>query len=545
MERWIHVDLKAMAPRSNNLIRDIGAWAKEGATGVVFEWENMFPYPGFESAVRRDAYTPEEIGRILDACRENGLHAIPLVQTFGHVEWFLSNESFACLREFPEDPTHIRACDGGSWAVVKSWIAALLEAHHDSPYIHLGADETQRISEIDRPDCSSKREGAAAVYARHMQPLFEQVIAAGKRPIIWADMPLSHPEALDDFPKELIFCDWLYQQTTEYGETVKAWGLTPRWVNGGNYDQFSDEVKGRYEKYWRMDSDDFPTKLYQCPYLPYLRDQGFDVIAAPGTLFSGNSFSAPDLPRHRANQRVWLNAARRFGALGALDTCWAVRGALRETTRAGHRGFLFQAREEGEIPEDREIALRVWWPAARRSAEQVAEAVDGLRPCVDTFSQTLPMNFDPDTKSHRPITFEERWDLVSGGPSELPDNDMSGDLAELPDDDPAVEERLTAGERAAKAIDALRPLLDSSEEAEAWTLGAREVELRANLWLALRSAARGEQTQTRLTDLAVALKMQGNAVCDFMEERYRPADVRLTRESRYDGALRLLKKLGA
>ena len=69
MERWIHVDLKCMPPSVPALLDAVTAWAEEGATGIVFEWENMFPYPGFEAAVREDAYTREEVDRILAHCR--------------------------------------------------------------------------------------------------------------------------------------------------------------------------------------------------------------------------------------------------------------------------------------------------------------------------------------------------------------------------------------------------------------------------------------------------------------------------------------------
>ena len=95
-------------------------WAKERATGVVFEWENAFPYPGMEPALRPDAYTPEEVTNILDCCRSNGLKAVPLMQTLGHLQWCLAQPAFRELREFDETDAQIRACDSRSWDLLQN-----------------------------------------------------------------------------------------------------------------------------------------------------------------------------------------------------------------------------------------------------------------------------------------------------------------------------------------------------------------------------------------------------------------------------------------
>lgn len=535
MQRWIHVDFKCLAPTPAALINAISSWAEEGATGVVFEWENTFPYPGFEGALRKEAYTPEEVTEILDHCRGLGLKAIPLVQTFGHVEWCLSHEKYASLREFEETPGQIRACDDRSWEVVKAWVDALIEAHHDAPYIHLGADEAWRLKEIDRPDCSARREGAAAVFLRHMRPLIDQVLAAGKRPIIWADMVLKHPAALDDFPRELVFCDWLYSQTAEYAPQVHAWGLGQ--INSQNYGDVPAESKALFEKYWRMDAEDFPARFYQFSYLPFLRDRGFDVIVGPATLYAGNALAGTHLPNARANSRGWLNAAHRFGATGALNTCWAVRGALRETSRTGHRAFLLQARDVANMPADEAVSAACWEKIAGDSAAEVAKAVDILAPPLSVLERTAPLAFDTESRTHRCVPFDERLTKATE------------ELADLADDDLQVGKHLAARERAAAAEAALTPLAESSDEAEAWLLGAREVAIRADLWLAVRAKGRGmaqvgaTRRVARTADLAERVRRQADRVEGFMKGRYQPEELKIVREDRYEGVLRLIAKL--
>jgi len=510
MERWIHVDLKCMAPSVAALKQDIARWASEGATGIVLEWENTFPYPGLEAATR--GYSRRQVADLVDACAAHGLKAIPLVQTLGHLEWLLSQPAFARLREFPDHPNQIRACDEEAQRLLNGMVQALLEAHPESPYIHLGADEARRLPDIDRPECSAKREGACAVFLRHLRPLFQQVLAAGKRPVIWADMPLRHPENLDDFPREVVFCDWLYSQT----DTLP---------------NIPADRRALFETYWRMDADDFPAHIYQFPYLPFLRDRGFDVIAAPATLYAGNALSGPHLPRARANQRGWLRAAARFGGLGALNTCWQVRGALREQSRTGHRAFLIQARDPARPPDDSEVAVACWRASVGTRAEAVAAALDALDPPRDEISVTRPIYFDPRTRMHRPRGYDTRWEALRRR------------LADLPADSPEVAAHRAVLDRAAATEKALAPLADTGDEAAAWLLGAREAALRAEAWLLAWEKA-GGRVSAAPDPLAERIRRQADAVERFMCGRYLEADVRAVREDRYDSLLRLVERSG-
>lgn len=76
-----------------------------GATGLLLEWEDMFPFTGqLASLAATNAYTVDEVTTILKLASENDLEVIPLVQTFGHVEFALKLEQFARLREVPESP---------------------------------------------------------------------------------------------------------------------------------------------------------------------------------------------------------------------------------------------------------------------------------------------------------------------------------------------------------------------------------------------------------------------------------------------------------
>lgn len=64
-----------------------------GATGLLLEWEDTFPYNRELSPIGSNGpsslangYTVQEAGYILQIAGDSGLAVIPLVQTFGHLE---------------------------------------------------------------------------------------------------------------------------------------------------------------------------------------------------------------------------------------------------------------------------------------------------------------------------------------------------------------------------------------------------------------------------------------------------------------------------
>lgn len=69
-----------------------------------------------------NAYTTAEIEEIQQFAKENDLEVIPLVQTFGHVEFALKLEKFASLREVPESPQALCPSNNGSIQFVESLI---------------------------------------------------------------------------------------------------------------------------------------------------------------------------------------------------------------------------------------------------------------------------------------------------------------------------------------------------------------------------------------------------------------------------------------
>ena len=83
-QRLIHFDLKGAPPKVDYLIKVLTLSKTLGATGVLMEYEDMFPFSGKLAGIAaKNHYTVEQIKLMLDKCEELGLEVIPLVQTFG------------------------------------------------------------------------------------------------------------------------------------------------------------------------------------------------------------------------------------------------------------------------------------------------------------------------------------------------------------------------------------------------------------------------------------------------------------------------------
>lgn len=104
-QRLVHIDFKGAPPKLLYLQKLFPLIKRFGGTGLLLEWEDMFPWSGNLSPIAAsNAYSKAEIREILKMAAVNGLEVIPLIQTFGHVEFALKLPDFAHLREVQESP---------------------------------------------------------------------------------------------------------------------------------------------------------------------------------------------------------------------------------------------------------------------------------------------------------------------------------------------------------------------------------------------------------------------------------------------------------
>jgi hexosaminidase len=119
LERVVHIDLKGAPPKPDYFERFIPLLKDLGATGILLEYEDMFPFEGKLAVAKNGrAYTLNEVNMIKEIAKKNDLYIIPLVQTYGHLEWLLKVKTFAHLRESSQFPQVISPCLSETYTVI-------------------------------------------------------------------------------------------------------------------------------------------------------------------------------------------------------------------------------------------------------------------------------------------------------------------------------------------------------------------------------------------------------------------------------------------
>lgn len=147
-EKIVHLDLKGAPPKVEYLRKILPLFAKMGATGILMEYEDMFPYDGDISALNH--YSVQNISEMNALADEHHLQIIPLVQTFGHMEFILKLEKYRDLREETWYPQTICPSNFQSLDLIHSMIDQVLRAHPKAKAIHIGCDEVFHVGSCNR-----------------------------------------------------------------------------------------------------------------------------------------------------------------------------------------------------------------------------------------------------------------------------------------------------------------------------------------------------------------------------------------------------------
>lgn len=190
-ELLIHLDLKGAPPRLSYLKQVIGMVARLGATGLLIEWEDKFPYWGpLEDVVAGTAYSRAEVDAILAAARAHNLTVVPLVQTFGHVEFVLKLKRFSYLREDPSTPQALCPSRKESAALVHTMIDQMMAVHGNISRVHMGSDEVFVLGRCQLCAGRSKHDLLLGHVSRTARYIRERYNAT---PIMWEDMLRNVP----------------------------------------------------------------------------------------------------------------------------------------------------------------------------------------------------------------------------------------------------------------------------------------------------------------------------------------------------------------
>ena len=173
-----------------------------------------------------DPLTAAEIRKLDAYCSMQGIELVPNQNSFGHMERWLVHEEYNALAKFPKGgavtpwgavkkfPTTLDPANPGSIALIEELFDELLP-NFSSELFNVGCDETFEISDPGE-------------YLDFTLKVIAAAEKRGKRPMIWGDIVLRHPELVERIPKNVIALDWGYEGNHPFDDEAarfKAAGL--------------------------------------------------------------------------------------------------------------------------------------------------------------------------------------------------------------------------------------------------------------------------------------------------------------------------------
>lgn len=277
--KGFHIDLRIQVMTPEALKTFAQQLADFGLNTLVMEWEGTFPYKKHPAISNKYSYSREEINDFISFCEGIGIQVIPLQQSLGHVEYILRNPRYSELKEDRKDISQLCPMEFELSKALFTDLFTELADTHNSDYIHIGGDETYLLGHC--PKCQQKVEetSKSQLFVDHMKMITEIVTDLGKKPVMWADIILKHPEAASELSKETIFIDWNY---------------------GWKINHFGD--------------------------IPGLQDQGFTFWGSPAIRSHPDNWFVTNWPTHFKNQHEFIPYGRKAGYKGMVMTSWSTSG---------------------------------------------------------------------------------------------------------------------------------------------------------------------------------------------------------------------------
>ncbi|MEK3712971.1 glycoside hydrolase family 20 zincin-like fold domain-containing protein [Paenibacillus sp. FSL R7-0333] len=279
--RAMNYDLRQTFSKPELLVRYLADFSNYKINAVLIEYEDKFPFRKYPELTHpQHALNLEQLEALHDAAKEHFIEIIPLQQSFGHLEYVLRHDRWRHLRETESSTGEICPSRPESYQLITDLLEEMMEAHPDSPYIHLGCDEVYSLCE-----CTQCREAFGGIRERAFIAFLNQLIeftsSRGRTPVFWHDMlDKCPPEELAKLDPRSVAMIWIYN-----GRNIEA------------------EVSGLADKF---------------------RALGIEVMGASAvrSFDSAEHQNYPVLDNRTDNLRQWAEAAGRLHLDCVVATNW-------------------------------------------------------------------------------------------------------------------------------------------------------------------------------------------------------------------------------
>lgn len=138
---------------------------------------------------------------------------IPIFETLGHWENILIHPDYEKFGEFPGAHT-VNISDEKVYSLLDEMIGEIASSF-SSPYFNIAADESWDVGLGVNRERVAKSD-LATVHAEHYKRIFAIVKKYGKKPMMYGDIILNHPDILKKIPRDVIIVDWQYGAKFDY-----------------------------------------------------------------------------------------------------------------------------------------------------------------------------------------------------------------------------------------------------------------------------------------------------------------------------------------
>ena len=140
LQRLVQLDLRVGPPKVTYLEQIFPLLSQWGATGVLIDYGENFPYSGPLARIASPkAYTQKDISRIVNSAKVNNLDIIPLVQTF------LEHKELQFLEERENFPQNLNPATNETQKFITYMLDQVIELHPGISYVHIGCEEVYHL----------------------------------------------------------------------------------------------------------------------------------------------------------------------------------------------------------------------------------------------------------------------------------------------------------------------------------------------------------------------------------------------------------------
>ncbi|MCD6351225.1 MAG: family 20 glycosylhydrolase, partial [Armatimonadetes bacterium] len=238
--------------------------------------EHTFAWEGHEDIWRGSgAWTAEDFLALARYARPLNVTVIPQFEAMGHQNHILTKERYKSLAE-TKGWSFAPAVEG-TYTLLDDLMGQMSRAFPFHPFFGIGCDEVYDMGAGRSKELMKKLGGKGQLFASPIQRLTKILARYGRRPMMWGDMMLHHPETMGLVPKDVIILDWHYGAAAHY------------------------------------------------PSVARFRKAGYDVVVCPGLSSWVRIF--PDYINAFTNIQNLIADGQRNGALGAMTCNWGDWGA--------------------------------------------------------------------------------------------------------------------------------------------------------------------------------------------------------------------------